>query len=228
MSIDFPDPAGQTAYQYTYNGITQNWVWGRTILFEGQTGPSAWIAQGFSITAADESSLVAGSNTQIQYNDSGSFGADSKATVVTDSLVSPNSGFSGNFVNYSESVRNDNTSTISSDTSKSLTFGNYNIYTMRDLELSAGVTLTINLSDPSTGQSMTVVLGHSGGADSNIKIPKSESIFWSGGPPGDAVGDGSGATAIIYCTNTRKYDIIYFFCDGTNLYGNFVGDYRKE
>lgn len=228
MPIDFPDPAGQTAYQYAYNGITQNWVWGRSIVVGGEPGPSAWIAQGFSITAADESSLVAGSNTQIQYNDSGSFGADSKATVVTDSSVSPNSGFSGNFVNYSESVRNDNTSTINSDTSKSLTFGHYNIYTMRDLELSAGVTLTINLNSPTVGQSMTVVLGHSGGADSNIKIPKSESIFWSGGPPGDAVGDGSGATAIIYCTNTRKYDVIYFFCDGTNLYGNFVGDYRKE
>jgi hypothetical protein len=223
--IDFPiNPTPSQTYQHTYNGITQNWVWG----WDGSDGVSAWIAQGFSITAADESSLVAGSNTQIQYNDSGSFGADSKATVVTDSSVSPNSGFSGNFVNYSESVRNDNTSTISSDTSKSLTFGNYNIYTMRDLELSAGVTLTINLSTPTIGQSMTVVLGHSGGADSNIKIPKSESIFWSGGPPGDAVGDGSGATAIIYCTNTRKYDIIYFFCDGTNLYGNFVGDYRKE
>jgi hypothetical protein len=225
MSIDFPDPAGQTAYQYTYNGITQNWVWGRTILFEGQTGPSAWIAQGFSITAADESSLVAGSNTQIQYNDSGSFGADSKATVVTDSLVSPNSGFSGNFVNYSESVRNDNTGLLTTDTTRSLTFGNYNIYTMRDLKLNAGVTLTLNFSTPSDGQSMTVILGYTGGTDSNIKIPESQNIYWSGGPAGDS----GGGTAILDTETTdRKYDILYFFSDGTNLYGNFVSNYRKE
>lgn len=224
-TINFPDPGGQTTYQHVYNGITQNWVWGRSILFEGQPGPSAWIAQGFSITAADESSFVAGSNTQIQYNDSGSFGADSKATVVTDSSVSPDSGLSGNFVNYSESVRNDTTGLLTSSTTRSLTFGNYNIYTMRDLKLNAGVTLTLNFSSPTVGQNMTVVLGYTGGSQSNIKIAKNENIFWSGGPAGDS---GGGTAVIDTETTTRKYDILYFFCDGTNLYGNYVGDYRKE
>lgn len=228
MAINFPDPTSETTYQHVYNGITQNWVWGASLTVNGSPGPSAWIAQGFSITAPDESAFLAGNNGEIQYKDGNSFSANSEATVVTDSALSPASGYSGNFVNYSESVRTDSTTTVSGNQSKSLAFGNYNIYVMRDLELSAGATLTLNLSTPTIGQSMTLILGHSGGTDSNIKIPKAENIFWSGGPPGDAVGDGSGATAIIYCQSTRKYDILYFFSDGTNLYGNFVGDYRKE
>ena len=44
MPIDFPDNPGLTpTYQYTYNGITQNWSW--------DNGASAWIAQGFTITS---------------------------------------------------------------------------------------------------------------------------------------------------------------------------------
>ena len=225
MPIDFPNPASATAYQYTYNGITQNWVWGRTIVVGGTPGPSAWVAQGFSITAPDESSFVAGNNGEIQYKDGGSFSANAEATVVTDSALSPASGYSGNFVNYSESVRTDIEGLITASKTKSLTFGNYNIYTMRDLKLNAGVTLTLDLSTPTIGQSMTVVIGYTGGADSNIKIPAAENIFWSGGPAGDS---GGGTAIIDRETTTRKYDILYFFSDGTNLYGNFVSDYRTQ
>jgi hypothetical protein len=224
-TINFPNPETQSTYQHVYNGITQNWVWGASLTVNGLSGPSAWIAQGFSITAADEASFVAGNNGEIQYKSGDSFSANSEATVVTDSSVSPNSGFSGNFVNYSESVRNDNTGLLTTDTTRSLTFGNYNIYTMRDLKLNAGVTLTLNFNTPSDGQSMTLILGYTGGADSNIKIPENENIYWSGGPAGDS----GGGTAIIDTETTdRKYDILYFFSDGTNLYGNFVSNYRKE
>ena len=51
MPIDFPDTPGLTpTYQYTYNGITQNWYWG----FSGGSGVSAWLASGFSITSAGD------------------------------------------------------------------------------------------------------------------------------------------------------------------------------
>ena len=46
--INFPnEPDPSQTYQHVYNGITQNWVWG----WDGATGISAWIAQGFSITS---------------------------------------------------------------------------------------------------------------------------------------------------------------------------------
>jgi hypothetical protein len=48
MSIDFPkDPTPSEIYEYTYNGATQKWIWG----WDGATGVSAWIAQGFSTTS---------------------------------------------------------------------------------------------------------------------------------------------------------------------------------
>ena len=50
MPIDFPDNPGLTpTYQYTYNGITQNWSW--------DNGASAWIATGFSVTAGPDKSI---------------------------------------------------------------------------------------------------------------------------------------------------------------------------
>jgi hypothetical protein len=49
-------------------------------------------------------------------------------------------------------------------------------------------------------------------------------IYWANGGP--SLGDIGGGTAYIYPTATKKYDIIYFFSDGTEIFGNHQRNYR--
>jgi len=63
--INFPDPNEQTSYQYVYNGITQNWVWGRTIEVDGALGPSAWVPQAFNPNPLFKIIKITGVDSQV-------------------------------------------------------------------------------------------------------------------------------------------------------------------
>lgn len=65
MPIDFPDPETTTTYQHIYNGITQNWIWGASLVVDGAAGPSAWIAQGYSTNPTFKIVKITGTDSQV-------------------------------------------------------------------------------------------------------------------------------------------------------------------
>lgn len=167
----------------------------------------------------------AGNNREIQYKDSDSLSANSLATIATDSNLVPSAGYSGNFLNYSESVFVDNQTHANGNTVV-LDFDSYKIYRATNINLTAEKTLTFSgFSTATTGQSLTLILGHSGGQTSQIVIPGTENIYWPEGPLQNTSG---GQTSYIFPESTRKYDILYFFSDGSQVYGNYSLDFRKS
>lgn len=89
--------------------------------------------------------------------------------------------------------------------------------------MSSDKTLTFSGFDTSrTGQSLTLVLGYSGGSNSQIVIP-SENIYWKNGP----IGGGGGETSYISPSSPRENTIFYFLSDGERVYGSYSTDYRK-
>ena len=128
-------------------------------------------------------------------------------------------------MNYSESLTANN-STFSNGQSVTLNFNGYNIYRATNIALGENKSLTFSgFSSATTGQSMTLILGHTGASGSKIVIPGTENIFWPEGPLNNTEGC---QTSSILPSTTKKYDILYFFSDGTNVYGNYSLDFKKS
>lgn len=178
---------------------------------------------------------VAGNDGEIQYKQGTGLSANSLAKIVSDPNLDPNSGYSGNFANYSESIRID-TGTYSSGGTINIDFDAYNIYRALNVNItnpfpSPGVDpiLTIQGFDShTTGQSMTLILAYEG-TDSNgrIQIPANQDIYWAGGPL-DEIGEGGQTTNIVIDTTQKKYAVFNFFSDGERVYGSRSINYRKE
>jgi hypothetical protein len=187
--------------------------------FQGRRGLQGF--QGYrGATAADNS---VGSVGQIQYKNGTSLSANASSTITTDSSLDPSSGYSGNFLNYSESFKID-PNTYSTGGTINLNFDAYSVYGATQIELGSDKTLTFSGFDTSkTGQSLTLVLGYSGGSNSQIVIPGQENIYWKNGP----LGGGGGETSYITPTSTRQNTVFYFLNDGDRIYGSYSTDYRK-
>lgn len=195
--------------------------------FRGRQGFQSW--QG--TTGFDSPT---GNDGEIQYKQGTGLSANSLAKIVSDPNLDPNSGYSGNFANYSESIRID-TGTYSSGGTINIDFDAYNIYRALNVNItnpfpSPGVDpiLTIQGFDShTTGQSMTLILAYEG-TDSNgrIQIPANQDIYWAGGPL-DEIGEGGQTTNIVIDTTQKKYAVFNFFSDGERVYGSRSINYRK-
>lgn len=175
---------------------------------------------------------VVGNDYEIQYKDGNDLSANSLSTITIDSSLDPDSGYSGNFQNYSESFKND-TDSYSGGGTINLNFDAYNVYKALNINIttaSPGVDpiVTIQGFDThNTGQSMTLILGYEGSiASSKIQIPANQNIYWAGGPLGND--DGGQTTNIDIDTTQKKYAVLYFISDGERVYGNRSLNYRKE
>jgi len=175
---------------------------------------------------------VVGNDYEIQYKDGNDLSANSLSTIKTDSSLDPDSGYSGNFQNYSESFKND-TDSYSGGGTINLNFDAYNVYKALNINIttaSPGVDpiVTIQGFDThNTGQSMTLILGYEGSiASSKIQIPANQNIYWAGGPLGND--DGGQTTNIDIDTTQKKYAVLYFISDGERVYGNRSLNYREE
>jgi hypothetical protein len=167
-----------------------------------------------------------GSDTQIQYKSGSSFAADSRSTVSIDNSMDLNSGYSGNFLNYSESVRVDS-STYSNGGTVNLSFGSYNTYRATNISLRDDTTTLVfeGFNSGKTGQTLTLILGHDGPNGSKIAFKGSDNIHWQDGPFGND--DIGGQTSFLYPSETKKYDIFYFINDGQRTYGNRSNSYSN-
>lgn len=166
---------------------------------------------------------VVGNDYEIQYKDGNDLSANSLSTITTDSSLDPDSGYSGNFQNYSESFKIDNNAHSNGDTIN-LNFDAYNVYRASQIELNSDKTLTFSGFDTAkTGQTMTLVLGYSGGSNSQIVFPGEENIYWRSGP----LNGGGGETSYINPTSPKENTVFFFINDGERTYGNYRTDYRK-
>jgi hypothetical protein len=167
-----------------------------------------------------------GPEGSIQFADSSSLSGIAEARIVAVNDINNQRGFSGNFVYYTESATGNSNSITTDGTPITVPFGTRNIYVVDNIALQGGQTLTIQGFDASyTGASMTLILGHTGEATSSIKFPGSQGIYWSNGPFGVTTGTDS----YIYTRpSPKKFDILYFFADGTRVYGNLMRDFRTS
>lgn len=167
-----------------------------------------------------------GPEGSIQFADSSSLSGIAEAKIVTVNNINNQRGFSGNFVYYTESTTANSNSITTDTTPITVPFGTRNIYVVDNIALQGGQTLTIQGFDASyTGASMTLILGHTGEATSSIKFPGSQGIYWSNGPFGVTTGTDS----YIYTRpSPKKFDILYFFADGTRVYGNLMKDFKTS
>lgn len=167
-----------------------------------------------------------GPNTSIQFKDSTSLSGIDEATIVTESSVLNPKGFSGNFVYYTESPSG-NSSSYSTETTITVPFGTRNTFTIDNIALSEGATLTINGIDSSkTGASLTLILGHTGASGSVILFPNSMGVYWSDGGPFGVTG---GSDAKIYPRpNVKRFDVLYFFSDGNYVFGNLMNSFKQS
>jgi hypothetical protein len=158
-----------------------------------------------------------GPEGSIQFADSSSLSGIAEARIVTVNDINNQRGFSGNFVYYTESTTA-NSSSIKTNQTITVPFGTRNIYIVDDIALNSGVTLTINGFQNITGASMTLVLGYTGESSSRILFPGNQGIYWAEGPFGVT----SGTDAIIFtrASSTKTFDVLYFFSDGSRIYGN--------
>ena len=242
MSINFPNNRGYgegltSTFTYNSNGIVQSWYWGETgdnpveawipfysnigvgIGRQGHQGPTGQDGNGGGGGANPE-----GPNGSIQFADSGSLSGIAEVGIFTNTKLSPHKGISGNFLNYTESLSSDNEVKNQSSQTKTLDFGKYNIQVIPNIALPQSGTLTIDGLTPITGASMTVILGHTGASGSQIIIPNM-GIYWSDGP----ANGGSGQTAYIFPTpSKKKFDVLYFFSDGTYIFGNHMSNYIQK
>ena len=190
--------------------------------FQGNTGSTG--VQGFQGDTGP-SSIPVGENNSIQYKSDSSLSSSSFSKIISDLSLVPSGGYSGNFVYYTESITSQvYSSVITSNTTINIPFGTCNVFTVDDIKLnSASIVLTITgFSNMVTGQSMTLILGHTGVNGSRIEFPQSHGIWWSGGVIG-----GVGSTSTIYPGNQKRYDVIAFFDDGYRIFGNYSLNYRQ-
>ena len=242
MTINFPNNPGYgegetSSYTYSSDGIVQSWYWGET----GYNPVEAWIPnysgtiggggigsqgnQGFQGPPGDGEG---GGNPQgpegsVQFADSNSLSGIAEVGVFSNNSLNPSKGLSANFLHYTESLSADENA-ISSNTNKDISFGTYNTYRIPNIRLDENRTFTIQGLSPITGASLTLILGHTGASGSKIEFSENMGIYWANGGP--SLGDIGGGTAYIYPTATKKYDIIYFFSDGTEIFGNHQRNYR--
>lgn len=191
------------------------------VLYIGMTG----VAGGLTVGGSGVASSAVGSNGEIQYKSGSSLSASSSATVITNPNLILTKGYSGNFVYYTESITSHiYSSVISSNTSLTVPFGTCNVFTVDDIRLNgASVVLTITgFANMATGQSMTLILGHTGVNGSSIVFPQGQGIWWSGGVIG-----GVGSTSTIYPGTNKRYDVISFFDDGYRIFGNYALNYTQ-
>lgn len=166
-----------------------------------------------------------GPNGSVQFADGSSLSGMAEATIVTVNNLNNSRGFSGNFVYYTESTTA-SSSTISNGTTITVPFGTRNIYIVDNIALANNQTLTFGgFTGSYTGASMTLVLGYTGVSTSTIVFPGNQGIYWAEGP----FGVSSGSDAKLYPRTTpKKYDILYFFADGTRIYGNAQRDFKTS
>lgn len=166
-----------------------------------------------------------GPEGSIQFADSSSLSGIAEARIVTVNNINNQRGFSGNFVYYTESTTG-NSAVISDNTTISVPFGTRNIYVVDNIALGANKTLTFGgFTGSKTGASMTLVLGYTGETTSTIVFPGNQGIYWAEGPFGVT----TGSDAKIYPrTSPKKFDILYFFADGTRIYGNAQKDFKTS
>jgi len=123
---------------------------------------------------------------------------------------------------YSESLTANNSEFVNGET-VTLDFNRYNIFRATNIKLGTDKTLTFSgFGSATTGQSMTLILGHTGADGSKIVIPKD--IYWPNGP----LGPGGETTVIEPNLETKRFDILYFFHDGQLLYGNASLNHRTS
>ena len=190
--------------------------------FQGSQGFQSW--QG--ITGFDSPT---GNDGEIQYKQGTGLSANSLAKISSNSTLDPNSGYSGNFAKYSESVRID-TSTYSSGGTINIDFDAYNVYRALNVNItiSSGLLTIQGFDSHTTGQSMTLILGYEGSfSNSKIQIPSNQDIYWAGGPL-DEIGEGGQTTNIKIDVTPKKYAVFNFFSDGERVYGSRSINYRKE
>jgi hypothetical protein len=166
-----------------------------------------------------------GPEGSVQFADGSSLSGVAEARIVTVNNINNQRGFSGNFVYYTESTTG-NSAVISDNTTISVPFGTRNIYVVDNIALGANKTLTFGgFTGSRTGASMTLVLGYTGESTSTIVFPGNQGIYWAEGPFGVT----TGSDAKIYPrTSPKKFDILYFFADGTRIYGNAQKDFKTS
>jgi len=249
MTINFPDNPGYgdgltSTFTYSADGIVQSWYWGET----GDNPIEAWIpfystgggvggigSQGFQgfqgfqgATGPPGNGGAAnpeGPDGSVQFNDSNSLSGIAEVGVFTNEQLNPSKGLSANFLQYSESISSDAESNLISEKTLTLEFGRYNIYSVPNIRLDEGATFTVEGLVPTTGASLSLILGHTGASGSKIQI-SNMGIYWADGPLNGSVDSGLGYTAYIYPNPlVKKYDILYFFSDGNEIFGNHQRNY---
>lgn len=227
MTIDFPDNPGygegQTStFTYSSGGIIQSWYWGET----GDSPVEAWIPISSSIEGGiGGEANPEGPDGSVQFNDSNSLSGIAEVGVFTNEQLNPSKGLSANFLQYSESISSDAESNLISEKILTLEFGRYNIYSVPNIRLDEGATFTVEGLVPTTGASLSLILGHTGASGSKIQI-SNMGIYWADGPLNGSVDSGLGYTAYIYPNPlVKKYDILYFFSDGNEIFGNHQRNY---
>jgi hypothetical protein len=162
-----------------------------------------------------------GNDSEIQYKSGSSFSANSLSSIVTTNLF-PASGYSGNIVHHSQSVKHDSDSYQLGGTI-TLEFGSYNIYVADSIQMgnknaqSSELSIT-GFNDAITGQSMALVLNYqkAGNTNSIDTIVFPSSIKWLDGIPG---------ISITVDSVTPKIDSFHFLKATSNL---LLGKYNSE
>lgn len=229
MTINFPNNpgygAGETSsYTYSSDGIVQSWYWGET----GDNPVEAWIPD-YSRTiggGGGGGGSPQGPEGSVQFADSGSLSGISEVGVFSNNSLNPPKGLSANFLQYTESLSGDYAVKTTTE-NISVDFGLYNIYIIPNISLNESAVLTINGLNPATGSSLSLILGHTGASGSKIEIANM-GVYWSDGPLNGGISGGIGYTANIYPNSSvKKFDVLYFFSDGTNIFGNHQRNYLQ-
>jgi hypothetical protein len=170
------------------------------------------------------SATPVGPEGSIQFRDGDSLSGIPQATISSSSELLNPFGYSGNFLQYTESI-SANSNQITTTAEITIPFGEKNIISYKNIALDEGATLTISgFSQTKTGASMTLILGYTGASGSSILISGNPPILWSGGGP---IGVTQGQTAYLWPRiSPKRYDVLYFFCDGSDIFGNYLGNYN--
>jgi hypothetical protein len=147
-----------------------------------------------TLSFASVSSSPGGSNTQIQYNNSGAFGGVSALTWNGTTLTATNP----TVTNYTETLYTANTGTA---ITVSLANG-----TVQQLTLTGNATITMPTA--AAGKSFIIMLKQDGTGSRTVTW---STVVWPGG------------TAPTITSTASKQDIYSFFSDGTSWYGVTVG-----
>jgi hypothetical protein len=206
-----------------FNAPKIAFVEGTNVTIQGQTSAAG-------ITLTIEAGGVGGANPEgpegsVQFADSGSLSGIAEVGVFTVPSLAPSKGLSANFLHYTESLSSDTSNSLITDSTKTISFGEYNIYSIPNIRLAEGATYTIEGLSPKTGASLTLILGHTGASGSRIQIADM-GIYWPDGPVNGGVSGGVGYTANIYPNSSiKRFDVLYFFSDGQYIFGNHQRNY---